>query len=84
MLAWQEAITLGRDWQEERDVPRIRQAFSILARSRRQWPAVPDFLDALPRIEAIAIPRQVFTEAQLKANRERLGNLIKDMGKLLS
>lgn len=48
-MAWQEVLTDGRAWDEARDRDRIRKAFVTLARTRRQWPAPVDFLEALPR-----------------------------------
>ena len=48
LQAWIEALTENRKWDETRDAPRIRRAFIVLALARRQWPAIPDFLEALP------------------------------------
>lgn len=48
--AWHEALTEGRAWDEERDTPRVREAFVTLARTREQWPVPRHFLDALPRV----------------------------------
>lgn len=59
VLAWREAITAGRDWDEQRDAPRIRQAFVTLATARETWPAPRHFLDALPRIEQRALGYEV-------------------------
>lgn len=50
-MAWFEAISAGRDWQQERDTPRIRRAFVVLSTTRETWPAPRHFLDALPRME---------------------------------
>jgi hypothetical protein len=54
-----EAITERRLWDQDRDTARIRQAFVLLARTRRMWPAPVDFLDALPTIrqELLAPPK---------------------------
>lgn len=51
VMAWHEAITTGRVWDESRDAPRIRKAFVTLATNRRTWPAPADFIEALPRHE---------------------------------
>lgn len=58
-MAWHEAITAGRQWDQTRDTQRIREAFVTLARIRRQWPAPADFLEAMPRVrvELKALPR---------------------------
>ena len=47
-MAWHEALTARRQWDRDRDAPRVRQAFVTLAATRRQWPAPADFLDAMP------------------------------------
>lgn len=58
--AWLEALTTNRHWEQERDTPRIRQAFVTLAQTRRTWPAPADFTEALPRFEPLrALPRNV-------------------------
>jgi hypothetical protein len=56
---WLEAVTIGREWEETRDAPRIRQAFVTLANSRESWPAPKHFLDALPRVEQRAMGYEV-------------------------
>lgn len=58
-MAWVEVARQGRSWDEQRDTPRIRQAFVTLASTREQWPAPRHFLDALPRIETAAIGYEV-------------------------
>lgn len=60
-MAWHEAITFGRAWDQDRDTQRIREAFVTLARTRRQWPAPADFLEAVPRIrvELKSLPRVI-------------------------
>jgi hypothetical protein len=69
ILAWAEAITAGRAWDQERDAPRIREAFVTLARTRRQWPAPADFLEAVPRVrvELKALPRSPSDPAKAAA-----------------
>lgn len=59
VLTWHEAITVGREWDEERDAPRIRAAFVSLATTRETWPQPRHFLDALPRVEQKAIAYEV-------------------------
>lgn len=57
--AWVEAITTGRKFDEARDRPRFRAAFVTLAQTREQWPQPKHFLDALPRVEQVAIGYEV-------------------------
>lgn len=57
--AWVEAITTGRSFDEARDRPRFRAAFVTLAQTREMWPQPKHFLDALPRVEQVAIGYEV-------------------------
>jgi hypothetical protein len=45
---WIDATSYDRDWQQDRDTPRIRGAFSTLARICDSWPSPRKFLEALP------------------------------------
>jgi hypothetical protein len=56
---WIDATTSGHEWDQRRDTPRIRAAFSTLQRTRESWPAPRHFLDAMPRIEQRAIGYEV-------------------------
>lgn len=47
---WLEAVTVGREWEFERDEPRMRAAFIELERTRESWPAPKHFFDALPQV----------------------------------
>lgn len=78
VAAWVEAITTGRLWDETRDGPRIREAFSILIRTRRTWPSPADFFDALPkyREELKALPRKPADPAKVQ---EIIDALAKEM-----
>lgn len=55
VMAWQEAITNGRTFEQQRDTGRIRAAFVTLATTRESWPQPKHFLDALPRMEQAAL-----------------------------
>ena len=69
VMAWHEAITAGRQWDQDRDTPRIREAFVTLARTRRQWPAPADFLEAIPRyqVNLAALPSKASDPARAAA-----------------
>lgn len=81
VAAWLEVMLHGRDWDRNRDTPRIRQAFVTLASTRTHWPAPRDFLEALPKFEPLrALPatacdperaQKIIAEAQ-----QLLGNRI--------
>lgn len=57
--AWHEVLTDGRAWEERLDAPRFRQAFVILARTVRRWPAPVEFVEAMPKREQLALARDV-------------------------
>lgn len=51
---WVETLADRFDWSRERDAPRIRRAFVVLAGTRRNWPLPQDFMDALPPADSQA------------------------------
>lgn len=79
--AWMEALTNGREWNQERDTPRIQQAFSTIMRTRKYWPTPADFLECMPRIVNTldALPRVILTDEQRKANLDKLAGMVKDV-----
>lgn len=46
--AWSRSLAAGKQWDEAQDIPRIRQAFYLLAAQTTRWPAPRDLLDCLP------------------------------------
>jgi hypothetical protein len=50
--SWADAIWPGKVWLEDRDTPRIRESFRVLARTCRRWPTPSQFLEAYPRGES--------------------------------
>ncbi|MCL6619472.1 MAG: hypothetical protein K6T33_06740 [Thermomonas hydrothermalis] len=70
---WVEAITDGRRWVRERDVPRIEAAFLQLAKTAERWPAPAQFLRAIPDApRAPELPPPPMSEAQLARVREMI------------
>jgi len=61
-----DAITHTRSFDQQRDTPRIRDAFRTLAATRRTWPSPADFLDALPRIVEERAPLRLSSEESRK------------------
>lgn len=57
-MAWRDAISEGREFDERLDANRFDGAFRILARTRRSWPAPIDFIDALPPRDQLALARE--------------------------
>ena len=81
MGAWMEGLTFNRSWEQDRDTQRIRDAFSNVIRTRKQWPTVADFLECMPAIaDKPALPRSTFTDAERLANLDRLADLAKEIG----
>lgn len=76
--AWFEALEHGRAWNEERDVPRIREAFTKLMGTATQWPSPAKLIESLPAIvEKPALPAKTFTDAERMANLDKLAGMLK-------
>jgi len=76
--AWFEALEHGRAWNEERDVPRIREAFTKLMGTATQWPSPAKLIESLPAIvEKPTLPAKVFTDAERLANLDKLAGMLK-------
>lgn len=67
VMTWCEVLTVGLVWDQERDTPRIRAAFTTLAATRTTWPLPRDFIDALPRVERkLALPSKPADPAKVE------------------
>ena len=77
--AWAEALTTGKQWDEARDVPRIRAAFVNLMRTARTWPSPAHFLEALPAATEFyqALPRPKADPAKVQAIFDELGRKLR-------
>lgn len=53
--AWLEALTDGVRWDMARDADRVRRGFVILAKTVRRWPSPAEFIDCLPKFEAVKL-----------------------------
>lgn len=78
--AWYEALTFNRVWYEERDVPRIRESFNTIMRTKKAWPAPAEFIECMPVIRDNwdSLPSRVFSDAERLANLAKLESLAKD------
>lgn len=75
-----EALTHNRVWDQGRDVPRIRAAFTSLLANSSQWPSPSKFIESLPKIEdKPALPRVILSDEQRVANLDRLAEMAKDV-----
>jgi hypothetical protein len=55
---WLVALRARQAWDEERDAPRIRQAFALLAGRVSRWPAPAALLESLPALPpVVALPK---------------------------
>jgi hypothetical protein len=83
---WLEAVTIGREWDEARDTPRIRQAFVTLANTREAWPAPKHFLDALPRVEqrSLSYETKPLSPAECDARMAQLRRMLDEAPPLVS
>lgn len=73
---WAAALWGGRAWEQERDVPRIRAAFRMIAASALRWPAPRQLAEALPTERpraALPAPRSPEREAAALAALNALG-----------
>jgi hypothetical protein len=77
---WYEAITTGRKWDQDRDTSRIRSAFVSLAQTTERWPQPRHFLDALPRVEQVALAYEAkpLSPEQAKERLAEIGRLLKE------
>lgn len=79
VMAWSEVLQAGRSWDEARDTPRIRKAFTTMATGTR-WPTPSDFFSSLPAVEQLkALPARVSDPAVAAARMAEIQQLIKGM-----
>lgn len=83
-MAWGDALTDGRVWDQQLDAPRFRKAFTKLAQTRQAWPAPAHFLEAMPPREQLALTKQPITSApdspQVRAMLDRIGKMLRIPG----
>jgi len=79
-LVWRQAIGAGREFNQERDRPRFREAFARLASHRTSWPAPRDFIDALPRIEAPDRAPRIEDEERRRRGLAHIEDIMRQMG----
>lgn len=75
---WLEAITEGREFDQQLDAPRFRRAFAVLCRDCRQWPLPSSLLEAMPPREQLTITKQ-----PIKANPERAEQAARELASIL-
>lgn len=51
--SWRDGIARGRAFEETRDAPRIRAAFSTLVTTAREWPAPHHLISAMPPVPQV-------------------------------
>lgn len=66
---WLEVLDNGSHWDRDTDAPRIRAAFSTLARTATSWPSPQRMLEALPKKgERLALPEKIVSPEVAAAN----------------
>lgn len=81
VLAWGEALRANRrQWNEKRDVPRLREAFAALLAQCDEWPAPRALLEALPSSYAPEgfplLAKPELTPAEIEARRRHAAKII--------
>ncbi|MFK2876918.1 hypothetical protein [Rhodanobacter hydrolyticus] len=79
-MAWREAITEGRQFDQQRDRERFRIAFRTLASTCTHWPAPRQLLDALPAIPNPEQVKRIEHEERRLRGLEHLAEIAKQMG----
>jgi hypothetical protein len=74
VAAWVDRLC-RRGWTVE-DAPRIREAFGRLSETRRAWPLIADFLEAVPQRVDQEQPSRRWAAEELEANRKRLAEMV--------
>lgn len=78
IAAWVEALTCGRTWDESRDAPRIRRAFSELMSRADEWPTPSELFVHLPPIETkLALPSKPVSDEVAQANIEKIRGMLR-------
>ena len=75
---WIAALWARREWEAERDAPRLEAAFLALASVARRWPAPAELIDHLPpkpTPRALPAPRARAGLRHLTAIKHLLGDL---------
>lgn len=74
---WLEVLDNGSHWDMETDTPRIRAAFSTLARTATSWPSPQRMLEALPKKgERLALPAKPVDPETAAANIREIMSLL--------
>jgi hypothetical protein len=79
-MAWIESLTHGRFWDQERDTPRIREAFARLPLHTSRWPSPAQLLELMPATK----PQRALTHDRgiPQSREERSARLIGILGEL--
>lgn len=78
LAAWMEVLTRNREYVEERDAPRFREAFSVLMGAVTRWPQPRHLLEVLPPPPAlVAVGRErKFSDEVAAENLRKLGEML--------
>lgn len=80
LAAWYDAITRRKAYEQDRDAPRIRDAFVTLAATRRRWPAPVDLLESMPSIATTPPRKRLSNDAMDERTRAAIDALAEKLG----
>lgn len=75
-LVWAKALHQGRQLVEERDAPRIDEAFTVIAATYRTWPLPIDLVQALPPIEPPAPVLRLTSEESIRSGQVAIADIL--------
>lgn len=78
--AWIEAITVGRVLDEDRDAPRLREAFRRLMANCTRWPTPRELLDAMPSLPGPPPVARLDSDDNKRRGMQALADIAKRMG----
>jgi hypothetical protein len=66
---------------EERDAPRIEEAFTVIAATYRTWPLPIDLIQALPPLEPPAPVLRLTSEESIRSGQAAIATILADIEK---
>lgn len=82
LYSWVTALwRMDKDWDEEADAWRLREAFTQAAGSLGRWPAPKEIVDLMPpRVGHTPLEKPSLSEEQIAENKRRLREAARDAG----
>ncbi|MEY2151105.1 hypothetical protein AB7849_09320 [Rhodanobacter sp. 115] len=80
-MVWAKAVNRGRQLEEERDAPRIDEAFAVIAATYRTWPLPIDLIEALPPLERPAKALRLTSEESIRSGQVAIRDILEGIQK---